>query len=271
MSIITPLEIVYSADEPIVPVMESQLFAEHQDRKFAVGAVAYGGVALPGMDSEYEGTFELRRRVYVDEMKFLNNEELDENGVERDIDDDRSVAFGVFENRGNGRVASIAFTRLIGKAIHQELDMHDDRPLPIEKYYASEFQEKPAPQGSVEVSRLISRHESAPVQDMATWLLYGATLAHIKRNNLGPTFGIVETWLERRLGGLGVAKRIGDPVYVERYKTENVPILIDTERFVVVANKRQPGIVDACEEMPDSMIFVGSTDTASAVNSKEVS
>ncbi|WKK70851.1 hypothetical protein Q0F99_13970 [Rathayibacter oskolensis] len=108
----------------------------------------------------------------------------------------RSLAFAVVEESA-GEVRIVAALRLIvkGRVIRS---VPDDR-LPVERYWPEVFGPRPAPQPSVEVSRLIARHEDRARQHESVLELYAAVLAFLDEAGLRSAYGLVDPVLERLL------------------------------------------------------------------------
>jgi len=242
-------------NEQVIPVVKSSIFESCPDARFALGILAIEDVPLDGLENEYEGYFDLRRKVYVDQTGQLHESELAEDGTDRDQDDCRSVAFGVIENRiTDHRV--VAAARLIIKGFGQ--DNQTNRLLPVEEFCPEIFGEVPIPAEGVEVSRLIARHENAGIQKVLQWKIYAATLGYIANHELGPTYAVVEPWLERHLKGTIPVSRIGEPRYIEHYLDYNLPIQVHTDQFVDQMNMSHPGLLDDIQQAEGSMKYFGS-------------
>lgn len=240
--------------EAVIPVVRSAVFADMPDTRFAAGTLAVRDQAIPGLDSEYAGYFDLRRRVYVDQTGQLAQSDLAPDGTDRDTDDARSVAFGIIENRGvDQRI--VAAARLIIKGFGHETD-DSVRPLPIEDFYSDIF-ETSAPTRSIEVSRLIVRHERSGIQESLRWYLYSVVLAHIALNNLGPTYGVVEPWLERYLNATIPVSRLGEARFVKHYNDDNVPIEVHTDKFIELVEGRDPALMAYLRHTNGAMTYFG--------------
>lgn len=219
----------------MIPVIDSDVFSAQPHARLACGLIAVNGVPLPGLEAEYRAHYDLRRRVYVDQTGQLSENELQEDGTDRDDYDARSVTFAVFENHRLGvRVVGVA--RLIMR--------HADAPLPVEKLCADAFGSRVPSGRSVEMSRVIARHENAALQDLVQWHLFGVMLAYITQNDIERTFAIIEPWLERHLNGAVKITRLGDVRYVEHYLDYNVPVEIDIPASARRMNERKDGFVD---------------------------
>ncbi|WP_336659668.1 hypothetical protein [Leucobacter sp. USHLN153] len=232
----------------VIPVIDSDIFLDRPDARFSVGLIAVNDVALPGLESEYVAHFELRRKVYVDQTGQLDASELQDDGTDRDPDDARSVTFAVFENYDDG-VRVLGVSRLIIRG--------DDRPLPVEEFCPDSFTGRELSARSVEVSRVIARHEKAVMQELVQWHLFAIMLAYIANHDLERTFAIIEPWLERHLQGSIAISRIGKPRYVEHYLDYNLPIEIDIPASAERVNARNGGFIDQYREAEGLMTYVG--------------
>lgn len=231
----------------VIPVIDSALFAANPEARLACGIIAAHGTPAPGLEEEYAAHFELRKRVYVDQTGQLSPNELQSDGTDRDEDDARSVTFAVFENHSSG-VRVVGVSRLI---------LRQDQPLPVESFCPGSFASERLAANSVEVSRVIARHETAAVQDLVQWHLFTLMLAYIANHDLGRTFAIIEPWLERHLKGIIAIKRIGEVQYVEHYLDYNLPIEIDIPTSAALANARKGGFVDEYREAEPELTFFG--------------
>lgn len=232
----------------VIPVIESDLFASDSAARLACGIIAVDGTALPGLEAEYRAHFDLRRRVYVDQTGQLDASELQEDGTDRDPDDARSVTFGVFENHRSG-VRVLGVSRLIIRG--------DRLVLPVEEFCPDSFAEDVLGAQSVEVSRVIARHETAAIQDLVQWHLFTLMLAYVANHDLGRTFAIIEPWLERHLRGIISIESIGEARYVEHYLDYNMPIEIDIPASTALANARNGDFVDRYRKAEPTMTFFG--------------
>ncbi|WP_336991413.1 hypothetical protein [Leucobacter sp. VD1] len=232
----------------VIPVVASGLFAADSAARLACGIIAVDGVAVPGLEAEYRAHFDLRRRVYVDQTGQLDVSDLHEDGTDRDADDARSVTFGVFENHRSG-VRVLGVSRLIVRG--------DVLALPVEEFCPDSFADEALAAHSVEVSRVIARHESAAMQDLVQWHLFTMMLAYVANHELGRTFAIIEPWLERHLRGIISIESIGEARYVEHYLDYNMPIEIDIAASTVLANARNGDFVDRYRQAEPDMTFFG--------------
>ncbi len=231
----------------VIPVVASALFAENTGARLACGVIAADGAPLPGLEAEYAAHFQLRRRVYVDQTGQLDASELQPDGTDRDADDARSITFGVFENHRSG-VRVLGVSRLI---------IRGEQELPVEEFCPDSFAPGELTPKSVEVSRVIARHESAAVQDLVQWHLFAVMLAYVASHRLERTFAIIEPWLERHLRSIIAIAAIGEPRYVEHYLDYNVPIEIDIPASARLANAREGGVVDRYRAAEPAMSFFG--------------
>ncbi|MDO9396598.1 MAG: hypothetical protein Q7T71_08645 [Herbiconiux sp.] len=178
-------------------------------------------MARPGFEDAYRQHFEFRRRVYVEQTGQLDPADLADDGLDRDVDDSRSVTFAVLENAPEGvRIVGVARTIIKGAD-------GESRPLPVEDFCPELFAENPLPPGSVEVSRVIARHERVAMQELVQWHLFALMSAYFSSHDVGRTFAVIEPWLERHLAGVLAISRIGEPRYIEHYLDYNLPVEFD--------------------------------------------
>ena len=232
----------------VIPVLSSTVFSDHTDTRFACGILAENDVPVPGLEAEYHAHFSLRRKVYVDQTGQLDESDIQADGTDRDADDARSIAFAILENHEDGvRVVGVA--RLILRG--------DGTPLPVEDFCPDSFATVPLDDRSVEVSRVIARHETAVVQDLIQWHLFAVMLAYIANHDLGRTFAIIEPWLERHLQGIISISRIGEPRYVEHYLDINLPIEIDLAGSAQQVDARNAGCIDGYRAIEPELLRFG--------------
>jgi len=246
------------SNEQVIPTIESDVFRDRPDARFAVGIIAVGNHVAEGLEREYNAYYDLRRSVYLDQMGHLSLEDIDSDGTDRDMDDARSVAFGVIENHGH-KQRLVAASRLIIKGMGLYSEAATEEPLPVEKDWPELFSRDPAPSTALEVSRLISRHESAGVQVMNTGQLFTAELGFVRAHNLGPAYGMVEELLERNLKRFVPIGRLrdGEPKYIPHYRSVNMPIEIDIPEFARKTEARYPGVLDTMPVTLGEMAYYG--------------
>ena len=239
------------SNSAVIPEIASNVFADHQDSRFAVGLVAIGDKVIPGREEELLGYLRLRAKVYAEQNSIISKDLILADGTERDKDDFRSAHFCVIENAANNpRV--IGAMRLIVKS-HENPEL-----LPIEEFFPEVFEANPAQELSTEVSRYICRHEIQKVQNGLKWLLYAAGLSYVINNKLGPTYALIEQPLERGLKASGVpVSRIGDPKYIEEYNSENFPVSIDTEALARRMNVQNPGMIASAKAAVEDFVYSG--------------
>lgn len=237
----------------VIPVVASRLFETSPDSRFASGLIGRDGSPLPGLDNEFAGHFQLRRRVYVEQTGQLDPHDLHPDGTDRDEDDDRSVTFGVVENHDTGvRVVGVA--RLIIRGDEAE---GAGLPLPVELAFPEIFSAGQLDARSCEISRLIARHEKAIIQDMVQWHLFAMILGYIQANRLGKTLAIIEPWLERHLNGIMSIQRLAEPRFVEHYLDYNVPIEVDTEGSAARVYARDADLIPQFQRSSFAMQYFG--------------
>nr|WP_202383006.1 hypothetical protein [Leucobacter chromiireducens] len=232
----------------VIPVLSSGVFDEHPTARLACGLLAVDGVPLPGLEAEYTAHFSLRRRVYVDQTGQLSESDILEDGTDRDADDARSATFAVFENHREG-VRVLGVSRLIVRGTETQ--------LPVEEFCPESFPAGPLSERSVEVSRMIARHETAAMQDLVQWHLFTLMLAYIANHELERTFAIIEPWFERHLNSIISISRIGEPRYVEHYLDYNLPIEIDIPASAELTNTRRAGSIDGYRAAEPGLTFLG--------------
>ncbi len=208
--------------EQVIPTFESTLFSDNPEATYAIGRIAVGSEPEAGMDAEFQSYLQLRANVYAYQTGMISEEHIEADGTERDVDDARSTHFAVIENKGaQNRV--IGAMRLIIKS------RENPALLPIEHFFSETFAHSPAPLGSVEFSRYICRHEDPRIQRFLKWPLYAATTSYIAQQNLGPSYGVVEEFLEKDFQRSGVpVVRVSEPKFVPKYNGLNLAVLIDT-------------------------------------------
>jgi hypothetical protein len=232
----------------VIPVVaESHVFLGSEGSRLAAGVLAVDGVAIPGLEDEYFAHFQLRRRVYVDQTAQLAAEDINADGTDRDADDARSITFAVFEQHESG-------ARVVGVS---RLIIRRDLPLPIEAFCPDAFTTVPLTASSVEVSRVIARHEKAALQDLVQWHLFAMMLAYIANHDLGRTFAIIEPWLERHLRGIIALERIGDVRYVSHYLDYNLPIEIDIPASTSCVDQRDDDLIAGYRAAEPRLAYFG--------------
>lgn len=210
----------------VVPVSNnSGVFTDSTDR-FAIKYLGDGKLDYtPGEGTVNEMYGQLRANVYIDQTGFLPESSRNVDGTEWDEDDERSSHFALLE-RGPHGDALFACARLILK--------QTGTALPVEEFYPEIFADTPAPVGSVEVSRFISKHASFRYNMTATTRLLAAMTNYVHQNNLGPTFAVVEDDFSTYLSRKGVAvTALGAPKWLAEYNTENFAARIDTRASAV--------------------------------------
>jgi N-acyl-L-homoserine lactone synthetase len=209
-----------SIEEITVP-LDSEVFEDNPDAEFYIGLVAVAGAVT--MPDEYDAWLKFRANVYVKEMGFLDERSLDEQGRESDEDDSRSAHFVVLHNdRDRGETRVVGGARLIMKN-----DFNDQ--LPVERMYDRTFHEVPAPVGSTEASRLISRFERRGVQGAIGMALIRSMAIWTYDNGRKPVLAVIE---DDKLGKIFQRVKlpyeaISEPEYIPEYRTVNTAIMID--------------------------------------------
>lgn len=221
-------------DEQVIPHVESNLFDQNPNARFAVGVLAIGETVVPGLESEALGYYQLRAGVYAYQTNMIDHGLVTGRGTESDEDDERSIHFGVIENTGQIQRV-VAAMRLIKK-------QGNGKSLPIEDFFPEAFGDTPAPDSSIEVSRYICRHPNKRIQSMLKWPLYSAGLADIMSNQHGPTYAVIEDFLAHdfRINKVPFTE-VAEPKFVEEYNDKNLGIEIDTDKLAQLVEHLNPG------------------------------
>lgn len=206
----------------IIPVIESKVFVDYPEIRFAIGEIAVNGTIINGYDNEFNGAAQLRANTYLD-SGFIKSDELDENGTELDQNDSRSAHFVVLE-----RTPIESEARVVGnmRLVIKSPDNSDI--LPMEGYCPETFSDNPLSVNSVEVSRLIARHEDARVQNSLKLPLFIAGYKYVERNQLGPVYGLITPTLTRllRMQHIPVSP-MAEGKYIEAINATKQPVSIN--------------------------------------------
>lgn len=213
----------YISNTEAIPLTESGIFDANSASRFAVGIISEGTNPPKGYDGIFQNYLRLRANVYIDQTRMLDPSERRTDGTEIDGDDKRSTHIVGLENRA-GRTAVVASMRLI-----QKTEVSDEQ-LPVEHYFGDEI--KDVPINGLEISRYIVRHEERSHAAALRSALFITALSHIVRNDLGPTYAIVEEKLANGLekGGVPI-HRLSDLRMLPKYDDLNQAINIDTAAF----------------------------------------
>lgn len=213
----------YISNKEAVPIIDGDVFSNHEDKRFALGVFSSEDVLSYRPDSILQAYLKLRANVYVDQTGMLEKGVKRSDGTELDENDERSTHFVIFENV-MGRVAVFACMRAIEKTADKNLI------LPIEEFFPEAFA-VPSPDKSVEVSRFIVRHDEAKSALFARMRLMTSGLAYALKNDLGPIYGVVEPEFEKLLKHTGISlRRIAEPKLVNEYNDNNLGFEIDREK-----------------------------------------
>lgn len=227
------------------PVVETDVFNDFSSRRFAL--IAFGLGTRNG-DPLFDSYLKLRANVYVYQTGMLKEDALRIDGTELDKDDYRSSHFLVLENR-IGSTAAVACMRAIEKS------EHNPAPLPIEGFFPELFEDGPAIPLSVEVSRFISCLDEGSQQMVAILELFKSGLARLRKNKLGPVYGVVETELIESLVFFGAPPvRVAEPRYVKEYSDNNVGVEIDVG---AISQQIGPDVLDSTETADGSVRYWG--------------
>ena len=221
------------------------------EARLASGIIGVNGIARTGFEDAYRQHFEFRRVVYVEQTGQLDPSDLSDDGLDRDVDDSRSVTFAVLENAPEGvRIVGVARTIIKGAD-------GEDRPLPVEDFCPELFAENPLPAGSVEVSRVIARHERVAMQELVQWHLFALMSSYFSSHDVGRTFAIIEPWLERHLAGMLAIDRIGEPRYIEHYLDYNLPVEFDLAGSAAAITERNSTILGQLAAADGALEYFG--------------
>jgi hypothetical protein len=206
----------------LIPVVESKVFIDRPYSHFAIGVVAVNGTIVNTYDNEFFGAAQLRVNTYLS-RGFVKSDELDDNGTELDQNDSRSAHFVVLE-----RAAVASMARVVGNMRLVIKSPENPAPLPVESYYPEVFLDNPLPICSVEVSRLIARHENLLVQSLLMWPLLIAGQKYWEHNQLGPAYGLLSPALTRhfRMQRIPVSAITAEK-YIEAINATKQPVTIN--------------------------------------------
>lgn len=207
----------------LTPIIESKVFVDNYQSRFALGKVAINNVVLNNYENEFNGAAQLRANTYL-ESGFISADDLDEDGTELDVNDySRSVHFVMLE-----RTATASLARVIGNMRLIIKSQENSTPLPLENYREDIFNENPVPIGGVEVSRLIVAHEDARIQNALKWPLFVAGQKYIDNQQLNPVYGLMTPALTRllRLQHIPVSA-VAEAKYIEEINATKQPVSIN--------------------------------------------
>jgi hypothetical protein len=211
----------YESDQ-ITPIIESKVFINRPESRFALGEIAINDSIIKGYENEYYGAAKLRANTYL-AKGFISNDDLDDYGTELDHNDSRSVHFIMLEQTA---VSSLA--RVVGNMRLVIKSKDNPTPLPLENYCPDVFSENPIPNGGIEVSRLIARHEDSNVQNSLKWPLFIAGQKFIEYNDLGPAYGLISKALTRLLRSQKVPiVPVADERYIKEINATKQPVAIN--------------------------------------------
>ncbi len=197
--------------EDINTLAPYDIFEKHPDSKYWIGKVNKENSPL-----YYDAIGRFRANVYIKQMRFLDEEKIDDYGREYDEYDKHSEQFAVIENlsinhQSNMKARVVGYGRMI-------LKENIEVPLPIENQFTNVFKHNPAKIGAVEVSRFISRHENDLVQHTIGLSVIRAM------THCGAEKDIEIAYFEIERPLLRILKRIGLPlVQLEEPQSVNEP------------------------------------------------
>lgn len=228
--------------EPLLPVINTDLFAQNTDSTFWVGKIADLNGELK--DSELiESVARLRANVYIDEKKYLGEEARKDDGTESDENDLRSIRFAAIENIGYPAARTIACGRAIVK-----LSLED--PLPIETYFPEVFGGEKLPLGSVEISRFISRHPNKLTQHTASLAVIRAMAFETVRIQAPSDYCIIERPLLKMLKGIGLpVEQLGQEKNIPEQNGVLYPVEINPAKILEIALSKEEKAANAILQM----------------------
>lgn len=236
----------------VIPEIESDLFVNHEESRFAVGVVAMGSSVTPGLEREHFGYGRLRANVYAYQKNYMPVNDLNPNGTETDPDDERSIHFALIENAIRGQRV-VGAMRLIIKSREQS------GLLPVEIHYPEAFNGMVAPIHSTEVSRLIGRHEDSSVKESLKWPLFIAGVNTVLENQLGPVFGAVEPELEESLLGSGVpVYKLAEAKYIPEFNSTKLPLRVEINELAQRIEGDRPDLMNAMRQADVTFAYSGS-------------
>ncbi len=208
MSITSPIQ-EFGLDNSV----SAEVFSGHEDAVFWLGHVATGDNIID--QNYYNGLMRFRGNVYVRELHFLTESQLDSKGREIDEDDIRSVEFVVLEKdkSEDGVLAEVVgSTRLIMKS-------DDKKKLPIEHYFPEVFTDEPASKGTGEVSRFIARHHDKATQSALSLSLIRTAVLYSMKNGIDTQYFMIEEPLVRLFNAMRIPLDLmGESKYVPEYE-----------------------------------------------------
>ena len=206
----------------IIPTIESGIFENNDEAMFAIAEVSPEDLANM---KEFSGAAKLRANTYL-ESGFVSEEELDADGTELDDNDERSVHYMLFE-----RTAIQSLVRVVGNMrLVRKTELHPE-PLPVEGYFPDYFADE-APIGSVEVSRLIARHENTGLQSLLKWPMFIAAHQRVVADASGPAYGLLEPALAHQLAIQNVpVTALEEARYIEEINATKQPVEIDVAKL----------------------------------------
>jgi len=199
-----------------------------------VTPIAYGMTPIEGRESAFAAYRALRELVYIQEAGIIDLRE-GEPATDFDSDDERSIHLAAVERTVTGGCV-VGSMRLIlrGNVAPEGLEgcglQVSAAPLPVELEFsdvvpsASDLGDEAI---ACEISRYISRHESKRRQIAISGGLHQVSVATVTDLGIGPTYAIVERWLDRILRFSRVPlTQLSEPRWIERYGTPNYPVEI---------------------------------------------
>lgn len=216
----------------LTPTIESRVFIDHPNFRFAIGEVAINNAIIKDYENEFFGAAQLRANTYLD-SGFINNSDLDSNGTELDQNDySRSVHLVMLE-----RTAVASMARVVGNMRLIVKNYDNFTPLPVENYCPDVFSKNPISINGVEVSRLIARHEDARIQSSLKWPLFVAGYKYVEHNQLGPVYGLLAPALTKLLKSQHIpVSAIAEERYIKEINATKQPVSIDLNMLEKAVN-----------------------------------
>jgi N-acyl-L-homoserine lactone synthetase len=177
----------------------------------------------------------LRGNVYVDELAWLEDDHLDNQGQEYDRYDNDSDHLVMSDTNIFGVENPFVFANL--RYIHRD----QDKPLPVEDEFGLRLM---TGKDAIEMSRFMSRHFDAKIESLASVFLVSHTIGMLAKTAV-EGYAVLEIPLLRRLKGMGVVlEQLSEIKTLEGYgNTRNCAVRIagseSIERAKELAGKKE--------------------------------
>ena len=208
----------------LTPRLDADIFSNYPDATFYVGILAVPGLVV--QPSAWQAARCLRANVYIDEKQFLPPSARQLDGGEQDEYDERSVQFGIVENRGDS-AAMVGTSRLI-------LKRDSDETLPVEKMFPELFDTQAALPDTSETSRYIARHPNRSTQHAVGIALVRAMTLYAVDKDTPNSYAVVERSLAKIFDWIHLPYRVMTaPKPIAYYNnTQNLAIGINGHEIV---------------------------------------